>query len=117
MWPEIDYFHAGTAKARAMMTQLELVDRHEWRELFRHKSDGSHWRLDGDDKYQQRFIVRVPDPEAGRNFDSSKLEKQLLCSQRGGESDEPCIVMGCNGKALKGLAFCLAHAYERGIRK
>jgi hypothetical protein len=117
MWPEIDYFNAATAKARNALSQLELIDRYEWHELYRHKTDGSYWRIDAKDKYQQRFIVHVPDVSSWKQFDSSPLQRSLLMSQRGGTSDEQCFVMGCKEKSLKGLAFCVGHAYERGIRK
>src|SRR5437868_14126165 len=53
-WQRASYFNSGTAEARQRMTELELVDRANWYELYRRKGDGSYWRLNADDKYQQR---------------------------------------------------------------
>ena len=116
-WPRASYFNSGTAEARQRMSELELVDRANWYELYRHKSDGSHWRLDADDKYQQRFLVQIEDLANWSTFDSSSLEKALLLGRRGGLSEDTCIQQGCNERMLKGSAFCLNHTFERGVRK
>jgi hypothetical protein len=99
------------------MAELELVDRANWYELYRHKADGSHWRLGADEKYEQRFLVRIDDLAIWSTFDSSPLEKALLLERRGGLSHEVCIQQGCNERTLKGSAFCLNHTFERGVRK
>lgn len=116
-WPEIDYFHANTATARARLAELEQVAQADWYDLYRRRRDGSLWRVDHEDKYQERFIVRIPSVLNWESFDSSPMEKQLLFSTRGGESEERCLVAGCSSKAIKGSAFCLEHTYERGVRK
>ena len=116
-WPSASYFNAGTAEAQHRMQELELIDRANWYELYRHKSNGTYWRLDADDKYQQRFLVKIDALEGWSAFDSSHLEMSLLCNGRGGASTEKCIQMGCSELSLKGSAFCLKHTYERGVRK
>ncbi|GLS13064.1 hypothetical protein GCM10007935_04920 [Hydrogenophaga electricum] len=116
-WPEIDYFHANAATARGRLAELEHVAQADWYDLYRHKHDGSLWRVDREDKYQGRFIVRVPSLSDWESFDSSPLEKQLLLSARGGESEDRCLIAGCSAKAIKASAFCLEHTYERGVRK
>lgn len=52
--------------------------------LYRHKADGSYWRLDADDKYRQPFLIRVDEPSAWATFDSRPLEKALQLEPRGG---------------------------------
>jgi len=99
------------------MQQLELVERANWYELYRHKSDGSYWRLDAADKYQQRFLVKIENLEGWSVFDSSQLEMSLLANRRGGVAAEKCIQLGCCEHTLNGSAFCLRHTYERGVRK
>ena len=117
LWPAIDYFHANTAMSRAHLAELDLVAKEGWYELYRHKTDGSHWRIDQEDKYQERFMVEIKDFASWQSFDSSQLEMQLLLGSRGGHSQDQCLVAGCHEHALRGSAFCLRHTYERGVRK
>lgn len=99
------------------MRELEFIDRKNWHELYRRVEDGTHWRLDADDKFQQRYLVRIDDIQNWAAFDSSELEKQLLVESRGGLGSEQCICAGCSDPVLLGSAFCLNHTYERGVRK
>jgi hypothetical protein len=117
LWPDIDYFHFGTAAAQARLQALELVERHGWYSLYQRRSDGSYWRLDQEDKYQGSYIVRISIPETWRTFDATHLEKQLLLAQRGGLAAERCLVAGCASTAIRKSAFCLDHTYERGVRR
>ena len=116
-WPRASYFNDGTAFARHAMEELELVEQANWYELYRHKADGSYWRLDVADKYQQRFLLRVDDIQGWSTFDSKPLQMELLLKQRGGLGKEQCIMQGCTEPVLLGSAFCLPHTYERGVRK
>lgn len=116
-WACISYFNAGTARARQCMAELEFVERANWFELYRRKADGSHWRLDADDKYQQGFLVQIESLEGWATFDASPLEKALLLEHRGGYADEVCVQQGCNGRTLRGSAYCLDHTFEHGVRK
>jgi len=99
------------------MAELELVDRANWYELYRRKADDTHWRLDADDKYQQRFLVRIDELASWHTYDSSPLEKALLLDRRRGVGEERCLRQDCAQLVLKGLAFCLDHTFERGVRK
>ena len=116
-WPSASYFNAGTAEAKHRLQELELIERANWYELYRHKSNGTYWRLDADDKYQQRFLVKINNLEGWAAFDSSPFEMSLLSNRRGGTSTGKCIQMGCSEQVLNGSAFCLKHTYERGVRK
>jgi hypothetical protein len=116
-WPAISYFHSGTAFAQRALAQLEFLDRADWYELYRHKIDGTHWRLEAADKYQQRFLVRIDDIGNWKTYDSSPLEKGLLLESRGGLSSEACMWRHCGAPSLKGSAYCLDHTYEKGVRK
>ncbi|WP_018230335.1 hypothetical protein [Methyloversatilis universalis] len=99
------------------MRELELVDRKNWYELYRRVEDGTHWRLDAEDKFQQRYLVQIDELGGWESFDSSALEKQLLLESRTGLGSDECICAGCVSLALLGSAFCLNHTYERGVRK
>jgi hypothetical protein len=116
-WPTISYFNSGTAAAREVMVELELHDRKNWYELYRRIEDGTHWRLDAEDKFQQRYLVQIDDTGSWDSFDSSALEKELLLERRGGVGADECICAGCSAPVLLGSAFCLNHTYERGVRK
>jgi hypothetical protein len=116
-WQRASYFNSGTAEARHRMTELELVSRSNWYELYRRKADGSYWRLDADDKLQQRFLVQIDALETWPTYSSAPLEMALLIERRGGLSAEVCVQQGCPESVLKGSAFCLNHTYERGVRK
>jgi hypothetical protein len=116
-WSRASYFNSGTADARHKMAELDFVERANWYELYRHKADGSYWRLDADDKYQQRFMVRIDELDSWDTFDSRPLEKALLLEHRGGISDEVCLQQGCSLNTIGKSAFCLDHTYERGVRK
>jgi hypothetical protein len=116
-WPAISYLHSGTAFAQRALAQLEFIDRAGWYELYRRTSDGTHWRLETEDKYQQRFLVRIDDLANWKTFDSAPLEKGLLLESRGGMSSETCMWQRCGAASLNGSAYCLDHTYEKGVRK
>lgn len=83
-WPRASDLDSATPGARHRMAALELVDQANWYVPHRHKADGSYWRLDADDKYQQRFLIRVDEHSAWATFDSRPLEKALQLEARGG---------------------------------
>ena len=117
LWPLVDYFHANTATSRARLAELDLIAQEGWYELYRHKTAGSLWRIDREDKYRERFMVEIKDFATWQSFDSTQLEMRLLLDSRGGLSGEHCLVAGCQKHALLKSAFCLEHTYERGVQK
>lgn len=66
------------------MAALEFVDQGNGYVLYSHKADGGYWRLDADDKYRQRFLIRTDEPSAWATFDSRPLEMALQLEARGG---------------------------------
>jgi len=116
-WPKAAYFNSGTAAARKFLAELSFVARDGWYELYQRKCDGSYWRLDADDKYQQRYLISIENLDSWQSFDASPLEKLLLLQGRGGLSTERCRWKSCQEFALIGSAFCVDHTYEMGVRK
>jgi hypothetical protein len=116
-WPIISYFNSGTAFARHFMADLERVDGNARFELYRRISDGTHWRLDGRETGNQRFLVFLEEPRDWASFDASSLEKLLLLEHRGVATGESCRWRDCGAATLVGSAFCVDHAYEMGARK
>ena len=117
LWPLVDYFHTNTATSRARLAELDLIAQEGWYELYRHKTAGSLWRIDREDKYRERFMVEITDLATWQSFDSTQLEMQLLLVSRDGCSGERCLAAGCQKHALLKSAFCQEHTYERGVRE
>lgn len=116
-WPIISYFNGGTAAARNFMADLERIDGNARHELYRRKSDGTYWRLDSLETFEQRFLVKLEQPEAWASFDASALERRLLLEHRGGTTEGSCQWKDCRAATLVGSAFCVDHTYEMGARK
>ena len=117
MWPQASYFDDANPIDQRRLSDLELVARAHFFELYRRKADGSYWRLDVADKYQQRFLIRIAQQEAWAEFDASALERGQLLKHRGGLATGACVQHGCSAAPLQGSAFCLDHAYAQGLRK
>jgi hypothetical protein len=100
-------FEAGTDKIAA----------ENWVRLHRCRSCGQLWRIDEWDKYQTRFVVRVPSAEAWETFDPVELQKQFLITSRGGLSDAKCVWSGCRNPQVKGVAYCADHLFQTGARE
>lgn len=116
-WPEISYFHSGSAWARKARSELRVIDRSGYRQLCERTSDGSNWLLDDSTKGNTRFLVSLPPDCDWRQDDTEALEKRLLESERGGASEEFCRWKDCSLSALKGSAFCTDHTYRLGVLK
>ncbi len=97
-------------------SQLELVEKKGWRELYRAK-DGTYWRLDAVDKNQTRYMLRVDDLDTWWEFDATELEKNLLRESRGESADRLCRWKGCSNPALLKMEICAEHAFQYGLRE
>jgi len=113
-WPEISYFESGSERAESILNELEKVETKNWFTLFRAPVDNSYWRIEAWDKYQQQYLLRIDDLENWDTIDSTELQKKLLQNNRGVSEDE-CAWKGCSKPSLKGLAFCVDHAYNQGL--
>ncbi|MFL5740218.1 MAG: hypothetical protein ACJ75B_08370 [Flavisolibacter sp.] len=94
-----------------------LVETAPWYRLYKHKANGTLWRLDERDKYQEQYFVRIDDYANWKDFNATELQIELLKKERGITGKE-CSWSLCANKALKGLVFCERHAYlEMGVRR
>lgn len=88
-----------------------------WVHLYQCLGCGQFWRVDEQDKYRPRFVVRIPSKEGWEQFDSTALEKKYLVQARGGVTDELCIWQRCSGNRVKGVTYCVDHLYKTGVRE
>ena len=89
----------------------------KWINLLRCKSCGQNWQVDGWDKYQVSLAIKISDPEGWSDFDDLPFRMDHLLVSRGGTSTNICTWQGCKEYCLKGLAYCVHHAYETGLRE
>lgn len=110
-------YYADKNLLEILPTDFDLIDKKDWFKLYRKKADGSFWRLDEWDKYQERFFVRLPSIENWNKFNDKNLRIELLLRTRG-TSTENCIWKDCNKLSLNGIVYCEVHALgEMGINK
>lgn len=98
---------------------LHLVgERHDgWLQLFRCKQCGQHWQIDTWDKLQVGLAIKIDKPVEWDAFDDTPFRKRYLLDTRGGHSSDRCRWEGCGSLCIRGLEFCVDHAYERmGLR-
>jgi hypothetical protein len=96
---------------------LNKEDSSVWLELFKCKSCGQYWRIDVFDKLQARFVVKIEDIKNWKEFDASLLVKRLILKNRGGSTNKECVWANCTNKRVKGVAYCIDHLYDCGIRR
>ncbi len=108
---------ADKALLKIIVSDFDIIDDKGWYLLYKHRADGTFWRLDKWDKYQVQCFVRLDTSECWVDFDDKELRIELLSKTRG-LSNDTCIWGGCTMFALRGLAYCALHAYEKmGIRE
>ena len=117
MLATLRYFDRESAKALDFANQLEKIDDEGWYELYRRKDDGSLWRVDKEDKYQQSYILQILPGMDWKTYDPTREVKALLLATRGETTNGHCMMTNCLAKPLNDLAFCLEHAFEHGIRR
>ena len=116
-WPAVSYFDGSSDAGRCVLSELEFVSQENWRKLYRHKVDGSHWAIDEWDKYQQQCLFRVGRLEDWSTEDHTVAEKALLLASRGGEGADTCLWKDCAGRNVRGVVYCVDHLYAQGIRR
>lgn len=109
-------YYADDSVLQMVKHDFDLIDRAPWYELYKSRLDGSLWRLDEADKYQERFLVRIDTATSWSTYDASPLQIALLERTRG-LGEERCTMKDCGQLALNKLAFCATHAYGIGIRR
>ncbi len=116
--PVYTYYHPERGLSQKLRPFVVSVAKSSWRELFRCEICGTHWRIDVEDRLQQQYVWKVGrfrDDWATVEF--VEEQKRLLLQRRGGETEEKCVWMGCEQKRVKGVAYCIDHLYETGVRK
>ena len=81
-----------------------------WAELFKCNICEQRWVVqvgaEMDREYNYAFKTEVPTLNA---FDFQKANFDLEAHKHGGFSNDICMFLGCEQKALKGIAFCPKH--------
>ena len=116
--PVYTYYPAERGLSRKLRPFVATVAKSNWRELFRCEFCATHWRIDVEDKFQQRFVWKVGnDREDWATIEFIEEEKKLLLQRRGGETAGECAWIGCVKKKVKGVAYCMDHLYATGARR
>ena len=110
-----DVFYVDNAP-QGFDSEFTLVESGEWDALHRCSNCESLWAIDAWDKYSWQVAARVPDI-AGWEAASEAQRKQLLLESRGGEDVDGCQWVGCEGRRVKGVHYCIDHLYSTGARK
>ncbi len=95
----------------------EELERRGWLQLVRCRTCGGLWSLDGWDKLQRRFAIKLSRREGWSEFDTTPLRKEYLVRSRGGVTVERCSWRDCDRPRVKGVVYCVDHLYETGARE
>ena len=116
--PVYTYYDAERGLSQKLRPFIASVAKSSWRELFRCEICGTHWRIDVEDKFQQRYVWKVGGyREDWATVEFEEEQKKLLRQRRGGETDEECAWLACGKKKVKGVAYCIDHLYATGARR
>lgn len=72
---------------------------------------GQVWQVDDPSRHDEPLAMKVRTPWSKRDERQARVD--YLRRRYGGESDEKCVIGGCEQNALLGVAFCARHAYAR----
>jgi hypothetical protein len=67
--------------------------------------------------FRADYLLRVDEGIDWKTYNPTTEMKALLLETRGEAESGHCIVAGCTKAPLNHLAFCIEHAFERGIRR
>lgn len=112
--PEVFYLEEGPKGFEKHLHQEEMEN---WKRLYSCPSCGTLWAVDEWDKYTWQVVSRVKERAKWAEEERIEEKKQLLLHSRGGETEDECMWMGCKGKAVKGVAYCIDHLWNTGARK
>jgi hypothetical protein len=81
------------------------------------KDCGQIWRIDLPHKYQVDLAIKARDAASWEADEDRAVRLEYLRRSFGGESTDSCVWAGCSRRALRGIAMCAEHAYDRaGVR-
>jgi hypothetical protein len=86
---------------------------HGWITIARCSDCGQIWRVDRPDKYSVDLAIKVSSPDAWTADDDRRVRLEYLKHSYGGEDAQNCIWAACPNRALKGVAMCAEHLYDR----
>lgn len=112
--PEVFYLDDGPTGFEKRLNQL---DTQEWMGLYECPECKTVWIIDAWDKYSVRVVSRKNSRDEWPTTISEEKRKQLLLASRGGTTDEKCDCNDCTNYKVKGVALCLDHLYDAGVRK
>ena len=88
----------------------------DWVRLLQCETCGQHWTMDEWDKYQVQCAAKVASQTDWQALGDGG-RKQLLLRSRGGLSSTECGWTGCGNRAVNGVALCVDHLFEAGVRQ
>ena len=74
---------------------------------------GQVWRVDKSDGRSVAMAIKVAALDAWKDEDDRAAQIEYLKRSYGGDDIAKCIWAGCQNRALKSLAMCAEHAYDR----
>jgi len=84
-----------------------------WVTVARCNDCGQVWRVDTSDGRSVALAIKVASLDAWRDENDRAARLEYLKRSYGGEDAVRCIWAGCQHRALKSLAMCAEHAYDR----
>jgi hypothetical protein len=78
---------------------------------------GQIWQVDQPDKYQVALAIKARDAASWDTVADRTGRLEYLRRSFGGDDSAGCVWAGCGARALRGIAMCVEHAYDRaGLR-
>lgn len=111
-----DYFYLENAPWH-FEKNLNIEDYKDWMKLGSCHKCGQLWAVDEWDKYSHQMVSKISSRQGWEKGESIELRKQLLLKNRGGVTEQACILAGCGKKAVKDVVYCIDHLYETGATK
>lgn len=84
-----------------------------WISVARCNDCGQIWRVDKTDGKSIAMAIKVASVDGWRDADDRAARVEYLRHSYGGDDVAKCIWSGCQHRALKTLAMCAEHAYDR----
>jgi hypothetical protein len=59
------------------------------------------------------MAVRAENESEIKSFDERPYRRELAIAMHGGLSENKCMFIGCDNRALSGIVFCVDHQYPQ----